>query len=234
MILRLDLHVHSSHSYDCLVPPQRILHLARRAGLDGIALTDHNEIAGALQLMDEQHDDAFRVIPGEEITTRDGEIIGLFLQERIPPGLPAAETVARIKEQGGLVYIPHPVARGVPPRLRWPTLLDLLPEVDIIEGFNGRIPLATDDHRARSLALAHGKAIGAGSDAHFPFEYGRGWVEIEDFRTPDEFLEHLRRGQACGYRKTPYWVSGITFTLKRLRLAWLTLRMRLKNTPRSH
>ena len=219
MILRLDLHVHSHYSADCLVPLEQLVSAARRAGLDGIALTDHNELAGALRLAS-MVDDGFRVIPGEEIATSEGEIIGLFLSQRIPPGLSPRETIARIKDQGGLVYIPHPVARGVPPRLRWRALVDLLPEVDILEGFNSRVPLVRDDHRARALAIAHGKAIGAGSDAHFPFEYGRGWVEIEDFRSPEEFLANLRRGTAIGGRKTPLWVSGITFTIKRLRLAW--------------
>ncbi len=218
MILRLDLHLHSRYSYDCLVPLEQVVQAARRAGLDGIALTDHNEIAGALRLA-ESMDGDFRIIPGEEIATAEGEIIGLFLHQRIPPGLSARETVARIKEQGGLVYVPHPVARGVPPRIRWPVLVDLLPEIDILEGFNGRVPLPVDDQRARALAIAHGKAIGAGSDAHFPFEYGRGWVEVEDFDSPQQFLENLRRGRAMGGRKSPLWVSGINFMIKRIRLA---------------
>ncbi|HEY65655.1 MAG TPA: PHP domain-containing protein [Caldilineae bacterium] len=234
MTLRFDLHLHSHYSVDCLVPPERIVEAARRAGLDGIALTDHNEIEGALRLAEALKDDDLYVIPGEEIATRDGEIIGLFLKERIPSGLPARETVSRIKAQGGLVYIPHPVARGVPPRIRWPVLLEILPDVDIIEGFNARVPLATDNHRARALALAHGKAIGAGSDAHFAFEYGRAWVEVETFHSPQEFLERLRHGRIFGERRTPYWVSGITWTLKRIRLAWRALNARRINCGPNH
>jgi len=220
MTLRFDLHLHSCYSYDCLVSLEQVVRVARRAGLDGIALTDHNETAGALRLAASASDHSLRVIPGEEIATADGEIIGLFLSQRIPPGLSARETAIRIKEQGGLVYVPHPVARGVPPRLRWPALLELLPDVDIVEGFNGRAPLSTDDHRAQALALAYDKAIGAGSDAHFPFEYGRGWVEIEDFVSPQQFLERLRAGRAFGQSKTPYWVSGITMVIKWARLTW--------------
>lgn len=223
MIWRLDLHLHSSYSYDCLVSPRDVVAAARRAGLDGIALTDHNEIRGALQLAEEWRDGPFVVIPGEEIETADGEIIGLFLREWIPPGLRAEETVALIREQGGLVYVPHPLARGVPPRIREEALLRILPQVDILEGFNGRIPLAIDDLRAQAMALEHGKAVGAGSDAHFPFEYGRAWVEVEPFASPGEFLENLRRGEIVGWRKTPYWVSGVTLAIKRGRLALRSL-----------
>ncbi len=226
MTLRFDLHLHSSYSYDCLVPLEQVADAARRAGLDGIALTDHNEIAGSLRLASSLADGDLRVIPAEEITTAEGDLIGLFLSEWIPPGLSARETAARIKEQGGLVYVPHPLARGVPPRLRWPALLELLPDVDIIEGFNARSPFAADDRRAQALALAYGKAIGAGSDAHFPFEYGRCWVEIEDFDSPQQFLENLRQGRVFGPRKTAYWLSGISLTIKRVRLAWWKLRGR--------
>ncbi len=226
MTLRFDLHLHSHYSYDCLVPLEQVVNAARRAGLDGIALTDHNEIAGSLRLASSLADGGLRVIPGEEVTTAEGDLIGLFLSERIPPGLSARETAARIKEQGGLVYVPHPLARGVPPRLRWSALLELLPDVDIIEGFNARSPFAADNRRAQTLARAYDKAIGAGSDAHFPFEYGRCWVEIEDFDSPQRFLENLRRGRAFGPRKTAYWLSGLSLMIKRLRLAWWGLQGR--------
>jgi predicted metal-dependent phosphoesterase TrpH len=226
MTLRFDLHLHSHYSYDCLVPLEQVVSAARRAGLDGIALTDHNEIAGSLRLASSLADDDLRIIPAEEITTAEGDLIGLFLSEWIPPGLSARETVQRIKAQGGLVYVPHPLARGVPPRLRWSALWELLPDVDIIEGFNARSPFTADNQRAQTFALAHGKAIGAGSDAHFPFEYGRCWVEIEDFDSPQQFLENLRRGRAFGPRRTAYWLSGLSLMIKRVRLTWWRLQGR--------
>ncbi|MCC7354296.1 MAG: PHP domain-containing protein [Anaerolineae bacterium] len=214
-LLRLDLHTHSRYSYDSFQSLDAIIRAVRGRGLDGIALTDHDVLEGALEL------DAragFRVIPGEEIRTSAGEITGLFLHERIPPGLSPQETIKRIRAQGGLVYVPHPLARGVPSRIRRAALDEMLPYVDIVEGFNARVPLGADDVAAQRLAASCNLAVGAGSDAHFPFEFGRGWVEIEDFATPEEFLANLRRGRIVGERKTPYYVAGTTYLTKRVKL----------------
>jgi len=216
-LLRLDLHTHSHYSYDSWQSLRTILRTVRARGLDGIALTDHDVLAGALRLADMAD---FLVIPGEEIRTCAGEITGLFLREPIPPGLSPQETIARIRAQGGLVYVPHPLARGVPSRIRRAALEEILPQVDILEGFNARVPLSADDRAAQRLAEACGLAIGAGSDAHYPFEIGRGWVEIEEFATPEEFLANLRRARIVGARKTSYLVAGTTYLTKRLKLLY--------------
>lgn len=213
--LRLDLHVHSHYSYDSLQSLPMILRAVRARGLDGIALTDHDVLAGALRLAAVAD---FLVIPGEEIRTRAGEITGLFLREPIPPGLSPQETIARIRAQGGLVCVPHPLARGVPSRIRRAALEEILPQVDILEGFNARVPFNADDLAAQRLAAAHGLAVGAGSDAHYPFEIGRGWVEIEEFATPEEFLANLRRARLVAARKTSYLIAGTTYLTKRLKL----------------
>lgn len=220
-LLRLDLHTHSHYSYDSFQSLEAIIRAVRAQKLDGIALTDHDVLAGALELSARAD---FLIIPGEEIRTRAGEITGLFLHERIPPGLSPQETIRRIRAQGGLVYVPHPLARGVPSRIQRAALEEILPQVDIIEGFNARVPLGADDGAARQLAAACGLAVGAGSDAHFPFEFGRGWVEVEDFATAEEFLENLRHGRIAGVKKTPYYVAGTTYLIKRVKLLLRTLR----------
>jgi predicted metal-dependent phosphoesterase TrpH len=220
-LLRLDLHTHSHYSYDSFQSLEAIIRAVQTRGLDGIALTDHDALAGALELRERA---SFLVIPGEEIRTSAGEVTGLFLHERIPPGLSPQETIRRIRAQGGLVYVPHPLARGVPSRIRRAALEEILPQVDIIEGFNARVPLGADDVAAQQLAASCGLAMGAGSDAHFPFEFGRGWVEMEGFATAEEFLASLRRGRIVGVKKTPYYVAGATYLTKRVKLLWRALR----------
>ena len=176
--VRFDLHVHTHHSFDCLTRPEQLVEVVQRNGLTGIAVTDHNAIEGALHLRDVA---PFPVIVGEEVETTHGEIAGLFLGEWIPPRLSPQETIDRIKAQGGLVYITHPLAHGVPSRIRQRVLREILPQVDLIEGFNARVPLPADDRRVRELAGECGIPLGAGSDAHFAAEVGRGYVELEPF-----------------------------------------------------
>src|SRR5690348_18007819 len=103
--MKIDLHSHTRCSKDCVNDYDRIIAAVQRSGLDGIAVTDHDEFRGALEM---KRRAPFLVIPGEEIKTNRGEIIGLFLQEWIPPGLDPLETVQRIHGQGGLAYVPHP------------------------------------------------------------------------------------------------------------------------------
>ena len=109
--MRIDLHVHTAYSYDCWMSLERVIRAAGSNGLDGVAVIDHNEFEGAKRLAKMA---PFPVIVGEEVLTREGEVAGLFLRERVPPGLSLEETVTRIKAQGGLVYVPHPLARDVP------------------------------------------------------------------------------------------------------------------------
>lgn len=224
--LRFDLHVHSHHSYDSLLSLESLVRIVQQRGLDGIALTDHDVLHGALKL---QETAPFKVIPGEEINTIQGEITGLFLEERIPPHLSLHDTVDRIHAQGGLVYVPHPLSRGVPSRIRRDGLQTILPNVDIIEGFNGRSPLSVDDGAARQLAEMHGLPVGAGSDAHWGFEVGQGWVEMEDFTTPETFLQSLHQARIVGARKTPYPLAGLTLLVKWAKL--MRWRMASPTTP---
>lgn len=196
--LRIDLHSHTWYSHDSLLKPEHFVEACLAKGIDCIAVTDHNEVDGAKAV---QRMAPFKVIVGEEIRTREGEISGLFLKERIPPNLSAAETIAEIRRQKGLVYIPHPFAAGVTMRLQKAVLDRVIDHVDIIEGWNSRGILRTDDLAAQRYAMRHGKPFAAGSDSHTRFEIGSAYVEIEDFKTPAQLLKNLRTGVLVG-RKT--------------------------------
>ncbi|HZU61120.1 MAG TPA: glycosyltransferase, partial [Solirubrobacteraceae bacterium] len=139
-LIDVDLHMHTDHSYDCATPVEVLLSEARARGLGAIAITDHNEISGALEARAKA--DGLKVIVAEEVKTADqGEVIGLFIEEKIPRGLSLQETITEIKRQGGLVYVPHPFDRmhAVPD---YEHLLAVIDDVDAIEVFNPRIAIS--------------------------------------------------------------------------------------------
>lgn len=194
-LLRVDMHLHTHHSFDCLSTGEGILRAARERGIDRLVITDHNEIAGALELRER---DPERVIVGEEVKTREGfDVIGIFVGELIPKGTPARETCERIRGQGGVVYVPHPfdAARAGAGRF----LADLEDLVDVVEVHNARCWWSGFNERARRWAEEHGKIPGAGSDAHTLREIGAGHVEVPPF-TPDResFLAALAAGRVAG------------------------------------
>jgi predicted metal-dependent phosphoesterase TrpH len=202
--MRIDLHTHSYYSKDSCSTFDDIVRGVIRAGLGAIALTDHNELEGAFEL---QRYAPFPVIPGEEIKTACGDIIGLFLHERIPPGLTPMETIARIREQGGIVYVPHPFDRVRGSRIAGDALDAIVDHVDVLEVFNARNVLPHFNRRALTYAQQHGILAGAGSDAHSRAEYGRAYVDIpldaDGFRSPAKFLEALRQGVWRGRLSSP-------------------------------
>ena len=167
----VDLHNHTHHSYDA---QNRLADYERahaQGRIDVVAITDHNTIAGALELRAEA---SFPVIVGQEIDTADGELIGLFLDEPVPAGLTAAETAARIRAQGGLVYLEHPFYRIVRGRMR-PAAREQLRGhglIDIVEAANGGPLAAADNARALGWARACGLPHAAASDAHEPAAIG--------------------------------------------------------------
>src|SRR5207245_2182353 len=159
---------------------------------------DHDTAAGGLRLG--RMDVPFRVVAGEEVTTRDGEMVGLFLERDVPPGLSAEETAKRIRDQGGLVYIPHPFSRNRLRHLRRPALDRLVERklVDAVEVFNAREISAASNARAVAFAVQHGLPGGIGSDAHRVPEVGRAYIEVADFATPAELLTVLGEGTIGG------------------------------------
>lgn len=164
--MKLDLHIHSKYSYDSFLSPERIIKIAKKRGLDGVAVTDHNTIKGGVETTKINKGDDFSVIVGSEIKTEYGDIIGLFLNEEIESRI-FMEVVEEIRDQGGLVVLAHPFRKGI----TFPT--DLLKYVDLIEGFNARSPKSLNA-RALELARKFNKSVTGGSDAHLGFEIGRG------------------------------------------------------------
>ena len=189
------MHVHTRRSFDSLNEPQALLAAAAARGIDMLCVTDHNQIAGALELK-QRHPD--RIIVGEEVKTAEGvDIIGLFIHTLIPQGTPARATCDLIHEQGGLVYVPHPFARGKGGGGR---ILEVIADqVDALEGFNARLHDPALNQRAVAWAAERGLPLGAGSDAHTLAEVGRGFVELPRFADqPTSFLAALQTGRISG------------------------------------
>ncbi len=194
--LKVDMHTHSEYSPDSRTPLRVQAAAIKAAGLHVVCATDHNTIEGALRLRELA--DGFRVIVGEEVSSRDGEIIGLFLEKPIARGLSAQETIARIHDQGGLVSVPHPFSRNRMFHLRRAVLEQVWKDIDCIEVFNAREAFTQDNLRAAAFAGEKGLPGAAGSDAHRPSEIGRAWVEVDEFTGRDDFIAALRGGSVIG------------------------------------
>jgi predicted metal-dependent phosphoesterase TrpH len=194
--LKVDMHTHSEYSPDSRTPLRVQAAAIKTAGLHVVCATDHNTVEGALRLRELA--DGFRVIVGEEVSTSDGEIIGLFIEKAIPRGLTAEETIKRIHDQGGLVSVPHPFSRNRRFHLRRSVLERVWQDVDCIEVFNAREAFTQDNVRAAAFAKDKGLAGAVGSDAHRASEIGRAWVEVEEFAGRDDFIAALRQGSVIG------------------------------------
>jgi predicted metal-dependent phosphoesterase TrpH len=199
-LLKADLHTHTHYSRDCITSPERCVSRCLKLGINCLAVTEHNNIEGAMAV---RRIATFKVIIAEEIKTADGELTGLFLKETIPPGLTPEETIKRVKAQGGLVSLPHPFDRIRREPLRDHARERILPLLDVIEVFNSRTTFRSDNERARRLADELGLPMGAGSDAHSPWELGTTYVEMPDFEGPQEFLDALRQGRIVGRPANP-------------------------------
>lgn len=214
-LLRVDLHNHTRASHDCLTDPHALLDRARERGLHRVGITDHDTLSLALELA-EAHPDL--VIPGEEVKTGEGiDVIGLYLREEIPRGTPARETCLRIREQGGIVYLPHPYAAGKGGSGRYAD--ELAPLVDVVEVFNARLHPASRNAPAAELARRHELPGGAGSDAHTLGEVGGAFVELPPHpNEPGALLEALAGAPVHG-TTAPWWVH--------LASTWAKVRKRL-------
>src|SRR4051794_36889082 len=181
--------MHTHHSRDCTIPTAEVIRLCRRRGMDGIAVTDHNSLAGGLEAL-RIAPPGFTIIPGEEVKSSEGEIIGLFLSEEIPGGLSPEETASRIRAQGGIVLVPHPFDPIRTSPLKTPALERLVAAgmVDAIEILNARMALKSHNLRGAEFAARAGLPGTAGSDGHSRPEYAHAWIEIAPFTTRDEFL----------------------------------------------
>ncbi len=204
---RVDLHMHTNASSDCLHSPADVVRQARDIGLDRIAITDHNEIEGAFEGRDIDPD---LVIVGEEVRTDEGlDLIGLFLTEHIPRGGTFRDVAEEIRRQGGVVYVPHPFdsRRGTTEEF----LEGVRDSIDAVEGFNARIHDPRRNQRAQNWALANGFPVGAGSDAHLLSEIGQTRVVMPSFSGPADFLVALSDGRIEGRASSHFVHVGSTW-----------------------
>ncbi len=190
------MHTHCEASPDSRTPFAEQARGVRAAGIDVICATDHNTIDGGLRLRELA--EGFRVVIGEEISSRDGEIIGLFLERAVPRDLSGEETIARIHDQGGVVIVPHPFSINRRYHMRRASLDRLRSQIDALEIFNAREAIFLNNRSAAAYAKRHDMVGTAGSDAHRASEIGRAFVEMPDFAGRGDFLDSLRQGVAQG------------------------------------
>jgi len=213
-LIRADLHIHTCYSIDCCTSLEELVKHCLEAGINCLAVTDHDTIAGALKLREIA---PFKIIIGEEISTSAGDLIGLFLNEEIPPALSPQETIARIKSQGGLADIPHPFGRWPGYNCKKLRAPEIISRVDIIEVSNSAT-LLPSSRKAWNLALKYNLAPSAGSDAHTLGEIGKAYVEIAEFDSPADFLVSLSQGSIFGRK------SGLLAHLTSAWAAWAKAR----------
>ena len=203
-----DLHMHTEHSHDCAVPVAELLDYAQTQGLGAIAITDHNVFGGAQEAVELARGRKLVVIPGEEVKTDSGEVIGLFLKKEIPRGMAMQDTIAAIREQNGVVYLPHPFDRlhSIPDAR---TLHRFLADIDIFEVYNARLLFEGFNDESLRFARKYNLTMGAGSDAHVLQGVGTGLVRMRAFETPEEFLWSLRSAEILRRPKSLVYLQGL-------------------------
>lgn len=211
MTIKADFHVHTIYSPDAAISFDQLVSGCKENGIDVVSIMDHDEIKGALEFSSRASDMrsrgewAPRIIVGEEIRTAKGEICGMFLKSLIKDHQPPRLTMELIKEQGGLVYIPHPFDLFKLKRLKAKELVELADLIDIIEVFNGKPRTPNANEKAWEFLQDYPIAVpAAGSDSHEPSHLGVAHVELEDFSTPEELIENLRLGHIHGERYSPF------------------------------
>ena len=215
-MLKADFHMHTHYSPDSEMSPERLVARCLQVGLNCIAVTDHNTTDGAFAVREIA---PFMVIIGEEVGTAEGEVTGLFLTETIQQGLSPVETARQIKDQGGLVSLPHPFDRFRSEVITRRGIEDVLPYADIVEVFNSRNNLDADNQKAHEFAREHGLLKSGVSDSHTPIELGRTYVIMPEFDgTPEGFMDALAQGTIRGRKMTPLIHAVTTFTKIKKRL----------------
>jgi predicted metal-dependent phosphoesterase TrpH/glycosyltransferase involved in cell wall biosynthesis len=213
--IHCDLHMHTDHSPDCATPVDVLLDTAKRRGLGAIAITDHNEISGAHEARAQAN--GIKVIVSEEVkTAHEGEVIGLFIEKKIPRGMSLKETIDAIHAQGGLAYVPHPFDRlhSVPD---YEHLLKVVEDIDVLEVFNARVAVPGFNEEARRFAAKYHVVAGAGSDSHVTQGLGTVKIRMRDFNGPEEFLESLRDADILHKRKSLIYLQSLKFVQTKVR-----------------
>jgi predicted metal-dependent phosphoesterase TrpH/glycosyltransferase involved in cell wall biosynthesis len=213
--IHCDLHMHTDHSPDCATPVDVLLDTAKRRGLGAIAITDHNEISGAHEARARAN--GIKVIVSEEVkTAHEGEVIGLFIEDKIPRGMSLKETIDAIHAQGGLAYVPHPFDRlhSVPD---YEHLLKVVEDIDVLEVFNARVAVPGFNEEARRFAAKYHVVAGAGSDSHVTQGLGTVKIRMRDFDGPEEFLESLRDADILHKRRSLIYLQSLKFVQTKVR-----------------
>lgn len=200
-----DLHIHSKYSYDSFQKIETIIKVAKKRGLNGIAITDHNTLKGGLEAFKINKDPDFEVIVGSEIKTEYGDILGIYLNEEIKT-MSFEEVVDEIKSQDGLVILPHPYRQYETPE-------NIIRKVDVVEGFNARVTKSFNE-KSSLLAEKYDKGKSAGSDAHLNYEIGKGRVIVEnDLR--NSLLN--RKTKVVGNESNYYIAHGLSVSSEKLK-----------------
>ncbi len=197
--MKTAFHIHTMHSHDGHITLPALNNRLNAAGIEGLIITDHNTVNGALQF--QKLYPAIKMVAGEEIYTREGEIMGLFLQSTIPAGLSVESTIAAIRAQGGLVVLPHPFDTRRPSTLQADALARIERDVDIVEVFNSRTFRNATDRKALEWALSRGKAMIWGSDAHRPEDIDRTVFELPAFTDAASFMDAVRQAKPQRLRR---------------------------------
>ena len=203
--MKFDLHIHSKYSYDSFLSPEKIIRIAKKRGLDGIAVTDHNTIKGGIEALKSNRDKDFQVIVGAEMKTEYGDIIGLFLNGEIRTGR-FEEVIEEIKSQEGLSVLAHPYRQYKNPER-------IVAKVELVEAFNARSK-KEDNERAYGLAMRFKKPMTAGSDAHLGFEIGRGRTMINS-----KLKKELKndKTEIEGNESSYYLVHGLSVAVEKVK-----------------
>lgn len=189
----VELHAHSIYSKDCLVKPGKLVELAQQKGIDRLAITDHNEVTGGLELA-RLH--PMLIIPGIEVKTTKGELLAWLVQEAVPRGLSPQETIQMLRRQGAIIGVPHPFDRYRTGAWREEDLIPIVRDIDVIEVFNARCIHDEDNQRALAFARQHNLLMTCGSDAHSPGEYGQAVMRVPAFaNTADGLRDAISKGE---------------------------------------
>lgn len=214
-MIKADLHIHTHYSGDSDTTLEKLVERCRIMGLGAIAVTDHDTAEGALKLAGQKL--PFKLIVGEEVMTTEGELIGLFLKESIPGGLSPEETIGRIRQQGGLVCVPHPFDRYRSSAMQAAALERIAGLIDIVEAFNARSIPAQDLSLPDKFAESRKLLKGAGSDSHSAAEVGRAYVTIPDFEGRDDFLKAMAEAQIHARHHSPFiYMRSLSRRIKKL------------------
>ena len=199
-MFKADFHIHSQYSMDSNTTLEQIIQACQEKQLSCIALSDHGCVEGAIKL---KNIAPFYVIIAEEVLTTGGEIMGMFLREKVPNGLSIYESIRRIKDQGGLLCAQHPFDKIRPDSLKSEAMDAIASQIDLVEVFNARNLLLGSSKQAQRFAREHHLPGCAGSDAHAAYEIGNAYVDLPEFKGKEDFLQSLAQGKVHGHRTNP-------------------------------